>query len=135
MIDVDTRLSEVTDLLKHTTGRAESDSRLIQNLRARDLGHAAHILKEFQLQGPDIQLTTGDKPIDTFHARKNPYDFIELHPDVAEPHTAERLRFYYLAKLDAYDERPQHLFGHVHYFSLDAIGRALRDGGSLTTVE
>lgn len=134
MIDVDARLGELTDLLKHTAGHAESKDRAIQRLRAHDLGHAAAILEDLR-NGPGVQLTVGENPVDAYSARKNAYDFIELPHATAEPGSIENLRFRYIVRLDAYDQHVQPLYGHIHYFSLDAIGKTLRDGGSLATTD
>lgn len=134
MINVDARLGELTDLLKHTAGHAESEDRAIQRFRAHDLGHAAALLEDLRY-GPGVQLTVGESPVNTYHARKNAYDFIELPSATAEPGTVERLRFRYIVRLDVYDRHVQPLYGHIHYFSLDAIGKTLRDGGLLTIPE
>lgn len=134
MIDIDTELGKLTDLLKHTAYHAESKDRVIQSLRAHDLGHAAAMLEELRF-GPGVQLTVGENPVDSYGAHKNPYDFIEFPSTTAEPGTVENLRFRHTVRLDAYDQHLQPLYGHIHYFSLDAIGKTLRDGGSLSLPE
>lgn len=131
MTEFDQQFQELTELLKFTAFHAESTDRNVQEFRIRDLGQAATMLDRLRY-GPGVQLTIGVNPVDAFDARKNPYDFIELNHTTVEPGTIEHLRVRHDVRLDIYDQRTQPLYGRFNYFSLDAIGKTLRQGGSLT---
>ena len=134
MTEFDQKFQELTELLKFTAFHAESTDRNVQGYRARDLGQAAAMLDSLRY-GPGVQLTIGENPVDAFNARKNPYDFIELNHTTVEPGTVEQLRVRHNVRLEIHDQHVQPLYGRFNYFSLDAIGKTLRQGGSLTIPE
>lgn len=136
MIDVDTTLRETTDLLKFTAGFVEDDSKTRDMLHKRDLGHAAFLMdKLIYRRGPVVQLTVGEKPVDAFGVRKNPYDFLEHYTEEVEPGYVENFRFIHRISPDIFDRTLQPVYGHLRYFSLKAIGTTLREGGSLSLAE
>lgn len=136
MIDVDTGLRELTDLLRFTAGHVESDSRMVERMYQRDLGHAAYLLEQLiYRRGPALQLTVGENPIDAYVMHKLPYDFTEARKEEATPGTVENLRFIRRIPLDIFDRSLHPVYGHIQYFGLNAMGKTLREGGSLTIPE